>query len=113
MSVTPRIGAPELATTQTNKEETVNEIARYLEAGANLFNCFAIGTNAPPGSPSDGVIYVIGDAPTGAWAGFTHGSVALFINTAWVNIPVHEGTFAYSQATDLLYKCDGSGGLAA
>jgi hypothetical protein len=26
-------------------------------------------TNAPPGSPADGVMYVVGGSPTGAWAG--------------------------------------------
>ena len=26
-------------------------------------------TNAPPGSPADGVCYIVGGAPTGAWAG--------------------------------------------
>jgi hypothetical protein len=110
---TPRAGAPELQTSQAGKEETVNEIARYLEAGGNIYNCFAIGTNSPPGSPTDGILYVVGGTPTGAWSAFTPGNVALYISTAWVQITGREGVFAYDQTANKLYKNDGAGGIAA
>ncbi len=111
---TPRIGAPELATSQANKEETVNEIVRYLEAGGgSFFNIFNKGTTAPPGSPTDGMVQIVGNSATGAWSGFTAGNFALYIENSWVEIAAQEGSFAYDQSTDRLLKNNGGGGLTA
>lgn len=111
---TPRIDAPELVVGQSVPETTVNEIARYLEAGGgSFFNCLSKGTTAPPGSPTDGVVLIVGAAATGDWTGFASGCLALYIEDHWVEIPAHEGAFAYDQALDRLLMNDGSGGIAA
>lgn len=113
MTTSPRMAYPELEAGETVPEDAVNTIGRYLESGAGLFNCADIGTTSPPGSPTDGIIYVVGAAGTGAWTGYTAGSIALYVEDHWVNIAGREGEFAYNQADGKLYYNDGSGALAA
>lgn len=110
---TPRIGAPELVEGQATPETTVNEIVRYLESGANFFNCLSKGTTAPPGSPTDGLCQIVGADATGEWTGYTAGNIALYIESAWVEITAREGVFAYDQNNDRLLMNDGSGGINA
>lgn len=55
--------------------------------------------NAPPGSPAVGATYVIGAAPTGAWAGFAHRLAQ------WV------GVWALSVAPEGHHVCDVSKAL--
>ena len=42
----------------------------------------SVGDNAPPGSPVNGARYVVGTAPTGAWAGRAN-QVAQWLDGAW------------------------------
>lgn len=42
----------------------------------------SVGDNAPPGSPANGARYVVGTAPTGAWAGRAN-QVAQWLDGAW------------------------------
>jgi hypothetical protein len=91
---TPRLGAPELATSQANKEETVNEQIRYIESGAGHFIFKDRDLATPPGSPADGDCYLVATSGTGAWSGHD-GDIALYLNTAWVFINVIEGFTAW------------------
>lgn len=111
---TPRVGAPELVSAQAVPETTVNEIARYLEAGGgSFFNCLSKGTTAPPGSPTDGLVQIVGAAATGDWTGYTAGNFALYIEDHWVQITARNGSFAYDQGNSRLLMNDGSGGINA
>lgn len=87
---TPRLGAPELATSQANKEETVNEQVRYIEQGSGHFIIKDRDLATPPGSPSDGDCYLVAASPTGAWSGHA-GDIAFYLNTSWTFIEVIEG----------------------
>jgi hypothetical protein len=42
----------------------------------------SVGTNTPPGSPANGARYIVGTAPTGAWAGRAN-QVAQWLDGAW------------------------------
>jgi hypothetical protein len=104
---TPRLGAPELVTSQANKEETVNEAVRYVEAGAGHFIFIDRGLNTPPGSPVDGDCYLVGGSPTGVWASNAN-DIAVRINTAWAFINVIEGFTAWVNDENVLIGYDGA-----
>lgn len=67
-------------------------------------------TNTPP-SPSDGVAYIVGSSPTGAWAGHA-GKIANREAGAWVIYAPVEGWEAYDQALNAPYVYDGSAWVA-
>jgi hypothetical protein len=104
---TPRLGAPELATSQTNKEETVNEQIRYLESAAGHFIFKDRDLSTPPVSPADGDCYLVKATGTGTWAG-QDGKVAYFLNTAWVFITPREGFTAWVNDEDVFIGYDGA-----
>jgi hypothetical protein len=89
---TPLIGAPELVASQAVPETTVNEIARYLEQGANAFRIKDRDLSAPPGSPADGDRYIVAGTGTGAWAGHD-GDIAFYMSSSWNFINIAEGMF--------------------
>lgn len=104
---TPRLGAPELSTSQASKEATVNEQIRYIEAGAGHFIFKDRDLATPPGSPADGDCYLVATSGTGAWAGHD-GDIAFLVNTAWVFIEVIEGFTAWVNDENVLIGYDGS-----
>ena len=54
--------------------------------------------NAPPGSPTNGVHYLTGTSPTGAWAG--HASVvAYYKDSAWAFLTNYGGARIYNKTT--------------
>jgi hypothetical protein len=104
---TPRLGAPELATSQTNKEETVNEQVRYLESMAGHAILKDRDLSTPPVSPADGDMYLVKATGTGTWAG-KDGKLAYFLNTAWIFITVREGFTAWVNDEDVFIGYDGA-----
>ena len=108
---TPIIGAPELVVGQAIPETTVNEIVRYLEPGAGYYRVQDKDLTAPPGSPTDGVRYIVAASPTGAWAGHAK-DIAIYMNTAWIFITPGHGSFAYVRDEDLLYYYTSGGAWA-
>ncbi len=64
-------------------------------------------TNAPPGTPTDGVQYIVGGSPTGAWAGHA-GKLALAQSSAWIITTPVEGWQAYDKALNKLYFYTGA-----
>ena len=68
MSQTSRIGFPFLEPGQASKEQFHNESLRLADMaiGAAIEG---LGVNTPPVSPVDGQCFILGSAPTGAWAG--------------------------------------------
>lgn len=64
-------------------------------------------TNAPPGSPADGVAYVVGGSPTGAWAGQSL-KVAIYETAAWVFYTAYQGAEVYDKALEKYYKFNGA-----
>lgn len=70
----------------------------YLEWPLGL--CVEAQQNAPPGSPTAGLYYIVGVAPTGAWSGQA-GKVAWYDGAAWQFIAPYVGARAYNRAINL------------
>lgn len=107
MTTSNRLAITELAETQNNRHATVNEAIAKLEAGAGQFGAVSVGDNAPPGSPSEGDIYVVGTAGSGAWSGHNE-QVAVYYNAAWLFLPALDGMMAYAADEDAYYYFDGT-----
>ena len=94
---TPALGLPFILNGQAQKHVTHNEALVALDALVQLA-VLSAGENDPPAEPAEGDPYIVGDAPTGAWADRA-GAVAAFTGGAWRLfepkpgwIAVHDGT---------------------
>lgn len=76
--------------------------ARILEATAPFYLVQSIGSNTPPVSPVAGDMYVVGPAPTGAWAGQAS-NLAQWTGSAWQFTTVQPGWMGYSVANGNVY----------
>lgn len=75
---TPRLGITELVEGSAGNGTTANEALRLLEA----LLCAEITSDAlatPPGSPTNGALYLVAASPTGAWTGQA-GKLAYYLN---------------------------------
>ena len=81
MAETPRLDLPYLSASQAQKEIMHNVSLDRLDL---LVQCTVLDRNltAPPASPALGDAYIVGPAPTGAWAGHVN-DLALYINLQW------------------------------
>ena len=111
MSITGKIGLPELASSQAAKEETVNEIARGLEAFASLCSIEDRDLTAPPGSCADGACYLVKATATGSWTG-SAGKIAVAMganaSNGWAFYSVFEGLALWVKDEDLFLVHNGS-----
>jgi hypothetical protein len=107
---TPR-GNPELVSGQAVPETTVNEQIRGVEAGASHYRVVDRVT-APPGSPTDGDVYLIIATATGAFAG-KENQLAIRFSTSWIYRTTIEGTTAWVMDEDAEYRYSGSAWAAA
>lgn len=96
MSETVHLGLPYLAAAQAQKHVTHNEALSRLDALVQL-SLIDADQASPPVSPADGDRYIVGAAPTGAFAGHA-GEIAAFIDGAWAFFAPEEGWIAYDQA---------------
>lgn len=64
----------------------------------------SVGDNTPPGSPANGARYVVGTAPTGAWAAGA-GAVAQFLDGAW---RFYAARYVLNLADGLMYVRQGA-----
>lgn len=64
---------------------------------------------APPGSPVNGDVYIVGGSPTGAWSGKTR-QIARFtsVTPGWEFYPPRKGWEIYVQDENKPYRYDGS-----
>lgn len=81
MSTTPRLNAPYILSNQTQKEITHNLALNILDA---LVQPVAKDRDlsAPPGSPAEGDVWIVGAGASGAWSG-QEKKLAQFIGGAW------------------------------
>ncbi|HSH41354.1 MAG TPA: DUF2793 domain-containing protein, partial [Arenicellales bacterium] len=87
MSTTADFGIPLLSNQQAQPEITHNEAIALLQALANGVISRAVNT-PPDGSPGpqEGDAYIVGDTPTGDWAG-RENCIAVYFGTAWLFLP--------------------------
>lgn len=112
MTESNRLGITELSETQTDRHTVVNEMLAKLEAGACMFGAESVSDNAPPGSPAEGDIYIVGTAGSGAFSGHNE-EVAIYYNGAWLFLPALAGMLAYADDEDAFYYFDGANWVSA
>lgn len=119
MATSPDLGIPYVPSPPPAQAEVLHNSAINMLLVA-LKGAVDRAVNAPPGSPTDGDIYIVGAAPTGAWAGKPN-KIAIRTGGAWTFIPGndssganiaigarHEGLKIWVNDEDLLYIWSGS-----
>ena len=95
-SVSPRYSIPYLLAGQSQKEAFVNEAHALVDA---LLHPAVEGTaDAPPAEPEDGECWLVGDAPSGAWAGHPE-QLAAYQAGTWIFATPRDGLSLLERAT--------------
>ncbi|MBB4633656.1 DUF2793 domain-containing protein [Sphingosinicella soli] len=92
MTVTARLGLPLIATGQAQKELTHNAAIHGLDRLVHLC-AESRALSAPPELPAADATWIIGDTPTGAWAG--HAGGLAHWDGAWTIAPPAEGMLCW------------------
>jgi hypothetical protein len=103
---TNRLGLPYLAAAQAQKHVTHNEALRQLDALVQL-SVIEARRNAPPPAPAEGDRYLVGSAPTGAFAGRAD-HIAAFDDGTWRFFAPRAGWLAHVGADQTVLIHDGS-----
>ena len=92
-----RFNLPLLSPGQSQKEVTHNEAVQLLEC---VVQAVVEGppVNTPPANPTVGQQFLVGPAPTGAWAAFD-GALASWTAGGWRMIRPSEGLTAFDRAS--------------
>ena len=106
MSQTSRLGLAFLDVGQSAKEFTHNEALRLIDVVVAAA-VESVGSNAPPASPIDGQCFVIGTAPTGAWAGHAK-AIAGYAPGGWRFVAAVAGMTALDKASGQTAAYDGT-----
>jgi hypothetical protein len=105
---TPRLSLPYLAAGQAQKHVTLNEALARLD-GLVQSAVESRTTDAQPGSPDDGALYIMTAAATGAdWAGQAEHTIMRFEAGAWAELTVAEGHLAWVKDDAELLLFDGA-----
>jgi hypothetical protein len=91
-----RLELPFLYAGQAQKEGTHNEALARLDLAVQA-SVEAVALDAPPPAPDEGQCWIVGAAPTGAWAGHA-GALAGWTGGGWRFVPPREGFAAWSAA---------------
>lgn len=86
--------------------EELSEINYQFDGFATLPAAKTKGDTAPPASPAEGDVYIVGSAATGLWAGHDQ-EVAAWVDGAWVFINGEDETYR-NDADGKAYKGTGS-----
>lgn len=104
MTTTKNLVLTHLVEGQQNAATAVNSLANIIDA---LAQGVAINeTNTPPGSPGEGDTYIVGTAPTGAWASNAE-DIAINLS-GWVFVNPNEGWTMYEQTNNVERRWDGA-----
>lgn len=106
-NVTTRLGLPFLQAAQSQKHVTHGEGLLGLDALVHLV-VLERDRDAPPATPADGDAYLVGGAPTDAWAGQPY-KVAAWQDGAWRFYAPRAGYRLYDLATRELLAFEGAG----
>lgn len=83
----------------------LDQIGIFEKARPN-YEVQSLGANAPPGAPVTGDLYVVGTAPTGAWAGQAN-NLAQWTGSAWLITAPQRGATVVSAANGKTYIWSG------
>ena len=103
MSNTVNNGIPFVPENTIDPAAGLNESLLTVDALLQLA-VVSVGDNAPPGSPANGARYVVGTAPTGAWAGRAN-QVAQRLDGAW---RFYAARYVLNLADGLMYVRQGA-----
>lgn len=92
---TARLQLPMLDAGQAQKEVTHNEALARLDLVVQA-RVAAVGLDAPPADPSEGQAWIVGDAPSGVWAG-QGGALAGWTAGGWRFAAAFEGMTVWSE----------------
>jgi Protein of unknown function (DUF2793) len=106
MDQSPNLRLPYLSAAQAQKHVTHNEAIRALDALVHV-SVVTRGLSAPPATPADGVRYLVGPSPTGAWTGFAL-HLAAFQDGAWAFFEARTGWLTWVADDAKLYVFDGT-----
>lgn len=94
MATSPKLGLPLLNSGGLGEEDFVNTAINFIDPG--FMGAAESKTNTPPGSPSQGALYLVGPTPIGAWAAQDEDTIAVWYG-AWYFITPYEGCFVYRK----------------
>lgn len=97
-SVTPRLALPLLAAGQAQKEMSHNEALMRIDLSLHG-SVAGFAANIPPASPAAGQCWILGAAPTGAWAGHPH-EIAGWTEGGWRFLAPCEGARLWVSEAD-------------
>ncbi|WP_298864805.1 DUF2793 domain-containing protein [uncultured Sulfitobacter sp.] len=106
MNSSPRLSLPYIAPAQAQKHITHNEAIHQLDLLVQL-SLEATQAATPPAVPQNGLIYALGPAPTGAWAGNPE-TLAMWSENAWSFTVPQTGWRAWDTPANMLRVWDGS-----
>jgi Protein of unknown function (DUF2793)/Chaperone of endosialidase len=106
VDATSNLSLPFIVAAQAQKHVTHNEALRALDAIVQL-GVLDKDLGAPPGSPVEGARYIVGAAPSGAWAGQA-AKIAAYQDGAWAFYAPRPGWLAWVTDENRLYAWDGS-----
>lgn len=102
---TNRLGLPYILQSQAQKEVTHNEGLNILEA---MLSTVTIDVaNAPPASPANGDLYIVGTSPSGAFVGKAH-KLAQYQVSGWVFYNPFKWQDAIIEAQDISLTFNGT-----
>lgn len=91
-----RLNLPLLQPGQAQKEIDHNEALALLDIAVDAI-VVTVGLDTPPGAPAAGDCWIVGTAPTGAWAGHA-GALAGWTAGGWRFVAPRDGMSAWSIA---------------
>lgn len=106
MSQTARLGLPYIVSSQAQKEVTHNEGLNKLDAFVTPV--VADIADAPPGSPAEGDLYIVGTSPSGDFSGKAN-QLAQYQTGGWVFYAPFKWMDAVVESLDSRMAYDGAG----
>ncbi|ADH87367.1 hypothetical protein Snov_0030 [Ancylobacter novellus DSM 506] len=95
------------ATFVHNRLVSVLDAIGAIENARPNYEVLSVGSNAPPGSPVVGGLYVVGTVPNGAWVGQAN-NLAQWTGAAWLFTAPERGTTVVSAATGIVSIWNGT-----
>jgi hypothetical protein len=91
-----RFRLPFLETAQAQKEVTYNEALALIDMALHPI-VEAVGQDGPPAAPALGAAWIVGNAPSGEWAGRAW-AIAGWTQGGWRFVPASVGMVAWSRS---------------